>query len=221
MQPNYELFDRLMISIDKYELETKEEKRALIQKAFDLCSFPKDFFDKIEFPEWLDKKDIYKAINYHGQMIELLLDKSRVIQVHTAVDVLKECGGIVKSRAHIIDRLVSKNNMEYSRAYEVLEKAIDDGLVIVTKNGKRSTYALPLNRTEKEKIDADIINDIVEIIRENGGKTNIIPDFIQSIIDRCHLDYREAWRLVNKAVECVAIKVIQNGKRKTYYLPED
>lgn len=205
MQPNYELFDRLMISIDKYELETKEEKRALIQKAFDLCSFPKDFFD-IELVEKKIKAFDDCFIRRQNRMV---------------ADIIKEAGGTIKNQSSIIEALFDKNKMTNRKALEMIEQAIIDGSVVAIQNGKRRIYTLPQAELEKENLDADDIKILTEVIKECGGKTNRVTNLVYSIMNRKNSDYDGAWRIINKAVDCGAIKVIQNGKRKTFYLPGD
>lgn len=196
MNPNYELFDRLMLAIDKYEVETKEEKRALIQRAFDLCSFPRDFFDNL-------------------YLIEKPTQSSMV------AGIIKDAGGVVTSQSHIIDRLLDKNKMTQRRALEIVQQAAIDGSIVITQSGKRSVYTLPQTGPEKERLDADAIKDIMAIIKVLGGKTSNAGELFNLIMNKRDIGYAEACRLLNKAVECGAVKVIQNGKRKTYFLPED
>lgn len=71
---------------------------------------------------------------------------------------------------------------------------------------------------EKKHIDV-----VVELLKEFNNKKIIGKNYlVEAIMVRAGVKSEtKATKILNKAVECGAIKVIQNGKRKTFYLPED
>lgn len=78
-----------------------------------------------------------------------------------------------------------------------------------------------LNNIKKIR-DNEFICKVVEAIKDyKNCKVSCQGDLVNSVINRTGVTYREAYTIIDKAVECGAIKVLQNGKRKTYYLPED
>lgn len=69
--------------------------------------------------------------------------------------------------------------------------------------------------------DNEFICKVVEAIKDyKNCKVSCQGDLVNSIINRTGFTYREAYTIINKAVEYGAVKVIQNGKRKTFYLTE-
>lgn len=70
--------------------------------------------------------------------------------------------------------------------------------------------------------DNELVSTVVDILKTyKEYKTSCQTDLVNSLINKAGISYRDAYIVINKAVECGAIKVIQNGKRKTFYLPED
>lgn len=70
--------------------------------------------------------------------------------------------------------------------------------------------------------DNELIYAVVEALKAyKDCKASCQSDLVNSVINKAGVRYREAYIIINKAVECGAVKVIQNGKRKTHFLPED